>query len=132
MFQFEAPFPAPVTTSVLPNPEFSNPESLTDSVDPRRAMDGTLRTYIKRKDRCKMQWTFSLTRNKALEIYAFLVSYFASDIRVTDHENRVWIGNFTNNPFEFTGDRKAGPAVQNWPVGETYTTTLEFEGVEQI
>jgi len=120
------------TTTQLPNPQFSDQESLTAEVRPYHATDGTLYTYIKRKGgRRKMQWTFLLTRNKALELRAFLYSYFAATITVTDHNGRVWLGHFTNNPFEIKGERKAGPAVQGWPRGETNTVELEFEGVEQ-
>lgn len=132
MFEISAPYPGLQTTSLLPNPEFSDTESLTDVVVSKRATDGTLYTYVKTKGgRRKMQWSFRLTRNKGLEVRAFLLSYFASRIRVVDHNDRIWVGNFTNNPFEFVTDRKAGPAIQGWPKGETQTITLEFEGVEQ-
>lgn len=131
-FTIAAPFPAVQTTTVLPNPELSDAESLTDSLSARRAMDGTLYTYVKTKaGRRKLQWTFQLTRNKGLELRAFLLSYFASQLRVVDHLDRVWVGHFVNNPFELTTDRKAGPALQGLPRGETQSITLEFEGTEQ-
>lgn len=132
MFEISAPYPGLQTTSLLPNPEFSDTEALTDSVSLKRAVDGTLYTYVKTKGgRRKMTWTFRLTRNKGLELRAFLKSYFASKVYVVDHNARKWVGHFTNNPFEFTTDRKSGPAIQDWPRGESQTVTLEFEGVEQ-
>jgi len=130
-FQLEAPYPGIQTTSILANPQFSNGEGLADSVASKRATDGTLYTYVKRRNgRRKLNWTFLLVRPKALELRAFLTSYFASDVRVTDHSGRVWIGNFTNNPFEFTTDRRAAPDRGDLR-GELQTITLEFEGVEQ-
>lgn len=132
MFEIAAPYPGLELITVLPNPTFSDTEALTDSVSSKRAIDGTLYTYVKTKGgRRKLQWSFRLTRNKGLELRHFLLTYFASQIRVTDHNQRVWVGNLTNNPFEFVTDRKAGPAIQNWPKGETQTITLEFEGIEQ-
>jgi hypothetical protein len=132
MFQLQAPYPSVQTTSLLPNPQFSDGEALTDSVIPKRAMDGTLRTYVKRKNgRRKLTWTFKMTRNKGLEVRAFVLAYFASKVRVTDHNGRIWVGNFTNDPFEFETTEKAGPSIGGWPKGESQTITLEFEGIEQ-
>lgn len=132
MFIFEAPYPSIQTTSLLPNPQFSDQEGLLDSVTRKLAMDGTRYTYVKRRGgRRKMKWTFRLTRNKALEVRAYIRSYFASRVRVTDHNGRIWVGNFVNNPFEFEGTEKALPAITPLPRGETYTIEIEFEGVEQ-
>ena len=130
-FELRAPSPNLQTTTVLPNPDFSDQEALTSEVSTKRSLNGTVRTYVKTKNnRRKLQWTFNLTRNKSLELRAFINSYFASKIEIKDHRNRVWTGNFINNPFEFEGVRVAKPAIAPWPVGETYSITLEFEGAE--
>lgn len=131
MFQFQAPWPGLQTTTVLPNPRFGDQESLRAEVNAKRAVDGTRRTYVKRKGGRKLQWTFQLTRNKALELRAFITSYFASKIRVTDHAGRIWVGNFMNNPFEFDTVARAAPAISPMPRGELQTITIEFEGEEQ-
>ena len=132
MFQFQAPYPSIQTTSVLPHPRFGDAESLRVAVSMKRTMDGTRYTYIKRKgmNSRKLQWTFKLTRNKSLELRAFIQSYFASNIKVIDHNDRVWIGNFVNNPFEFSTDSRAAPAIAPMPRGESVIITLEFEGTE--
>lgn len=120
-FQLAAPHPGVQTISLLPNPQFSDGEALTASVTPKRATDGTLYTYVKTKGgRRKLNWSFRLARAKALELRAFLLSYFASKIQVTDHNGRVWVGNFTSNPFEIESSH---PQLDN--------ITIEFEGVEQ-
>ena len=132
MFTFEAPYPAIQTTSQLPNPQWSDQEGIQDTVTRKLAMDGTKFTYVKRRNgRRKLHWTFRLTRNKAAEFKAFLVSYFASKVRVTDHNGRVWVGNFTSNPFEFEGSGRAEPAIAPMPRGEWWNIEIEFEGVEQ-
>ena len=131
MFQLEAPYPTVQTTSILPNPEFGDSENLKAQVSTKRAMDGTRYTYVKRKGGRKLQWTFRITRNKGLELRAFIQSYFASQIKVTDHAGRVWIGHFTSNPFEFDTPTRAAPAIAPMPRGEYQTITIEFEGEEQ-
>lgn len=130
MFELAAPYPEIQTISLLGSPQFSDGEALTVTLSPKRATDGTLYTYVKTKaGRRKMTWTFRLPRAKALELRAFLLSYFASQIRVTDHNERIWVGHFTNNPFEFDTD-SGGPYIGSLR-GEMQSITLEFEGVEQ-
>ena len=132
VFTLAAPYPSLQTTTLLPNPQLSDQEGLTATVTRKTAMDGTRYSYVKRKgDRRKLKWTFRLMRNKGLELRAFIFAYFASPVKVIDHNGRAWIGNFTNNPFEFDTSQKAGPPIAPWPVGEAQMIDLEFEGVEQ-
>ena len=131
MFIFEAPYPAIQTTSLLPNPQFSDQEGSLATVTRKLAIDGTRYTYVKRRNRRKLKWTFQVTRNKGLEVRAFFQSYFASKVRVTDHNGRVWLGHFTSNPFEFDTTAAARPAIAPLPRGETQMIEVEFEGVEQ-
>ena len=42
-----------------------------------------------------MKWSFRVTRNKGLELRAFLFAYFASQVKIIDHNGRIWVGNFT-------------------------------------
>lgn len=119
------------TLTVMPNPQFSDQETNLNTVSRLTAMDGTRYTYVKRRPRRKLLWTFRLSRPKALEVRAFFLSYFASRIKITDHRNRVWIGNFTSNPFEFETQSRAEPAIAPMPRGETVSIDIEFEGEEQ-
>lgn len=131
MITLQAPHPGLQTTTFLPNPQFSDTEALTASLSVKRSLDGTLFTYKKTKGgRRKLTWTFTLTRPKALELRAFLLSYYASTVKVVDHNDRTWLGNFTNNPFEFESARRAAPAIGDL-APEACVITLEFEGVEQ-
>jgi len=132
MFEVAAPYPLLQTTTLLSDPQFSDQESLAVTVSRKTAMDGTRYTYVKRKDeRRKLKWSFRLSRNKGLELRAFIFSYFASKIKVIDHNDRIWIGNFTSNPFEFDTSDRAAPAIAPMPRGEIVNIEIEFEGVEQ-
>jgi len=126
--RISAPYPTLQTTSILPNPEFSNSENLRVELDIHRAIDGTVRTYVKKKYRQRrgLRWTFRLTRNKAIELREFLLSYHSSEFLVDDHEGRRWRAYVLNNPVDITMSNKAGPARHPWPVGETCTVQLEM------
>jgi hypothetical protein len=130
MFMLQAPYPGLQTSTVIPNPDFGDGENLAVELNKKHAMDGTLFTYVKRKGRRKLSWTFSLTRNKGLELRAFIQSYFASKLLVTDHNDRRWVGLLVNNPFEFETDRRSAPAIAPMPRGERQRITIEFEGEE--
>lgn len=133
MFRLEAPYPATKTTTALPNPQFSDQESLKKTVSRKLAMDGTRYTYVKTSGgRRKLRWSFRLSRPKGLELRAFIYCYFAQTIRIVDHNDRMWVGNFTSNPFEFTTDSKASPAIRPMPRGELQSIDIEFEGEEVI
>lgn len=131
LFFLQAPYPSLQTMTVLPSPKFSDSLALTDAVAVKRAMDGTRYTYVKTKGgRKKLKWEFLLTRNKGLELRAFIQSYFASQTLITDHLGRTWIGYFMSNPFEFDTPERGYPPRQGWPVGEVQAISIEFEGVQ--
>ena len=131
MFTLQAPLPVFQTTTFLPNPLLSDSEEVMASVTRKLAIDGTRYTYVKRKDRRKLRWIFRLTRNKALELRAFITSYFASKIQFTDHNNRVWGATLSTTLLSSTRTETPGPAIAPMPLGERVHIELEFEGVEQ-
>lgn len=123
-FLLQGPYPAIVSTTLLPSPDWGDSKALKGTVTYMRAIDGTLYTYVKQKgNKKKLQWTFELSRNKALELRAFLEAYFGEMIKITDHNNDVWIGYLVNNPFEFS----TKSAAQRWPGEEAMGVQLEFE-----
>lgn len=125
MFMMRAPYPAMQTTTLLPSPEWGDSKANTGTVQTMRAVDGTLYTYVKsRNSRMRYRWEFEISRHKALELRAFINSYFNKKMKVTDHDGDTYIGFLKNNPFEFVG---AGRAGEWWPGGETMTILLEFE-----
>jgi hypothetical protein len=124
----QAPWPALETTSVLPNPQFNDIIAPKNSVVIRRAMDGTKRTYVKSNARCKLNYTFMLSRDKALEVRAFLLSYYRAQIQLVNHLNDHWVGYLLNNPFEFLASSRA----DGTPGGEMFEFAMEFEGIRTV
>jgi hypothetical protein len=121
MVSLEAPYPLLQTTTLLPNPEFSDSEALTTEVKEHRSMIGTLYTYVKTKNnKRKLLMQFKLNRMKGLELRAFIRSYYLSKIRLTDHLEQVWVVNFISNPFEFDTSSD-----------ERQNISLEFEGIQE-
>lgn len=108
------------TVTYLPNPEFGDSEAILSEVQRKRALDGTLFTYIKTTQRRKLIFQFNLTREKSLELNAFFQAYHSETILLTDHNDVTWTGKFTSNPFDFNSNgRDEAQAIQ-----------FEFEGEE--
>lgn len=127
MFVMRAPFPFIATTTLMPSPVWSDSKNLTSIVTIMRAMDGTPYTYVTSKSGRRLyQWTFELSRHKALELREFFDAYFSQKIKVTDHNGDIIIGYIKNNPFDFAGAGRAGPT---WPGEETMSITIELEEV---
>lgn len=127
MFFIRAPYPSIQVTMELPSPHWSDSVALASTLQMLRAMNGTQYTYVHaRNGRKKFQWDFTLSRNKALELRAFLKVYYRFQVQVIDHSDATWVGYLINNPFESAG---SGRAV-DFPGGETMDITLEFEEVE--
>lgn len=120
MFKIEAPYPAIVATTILPDPEFSDQEGNAITLNIKRSINGTRRTYVKKPGRKKLQWEFEMERLKAYELRTLLELYNSKQVRITDHNDRVWVGYFTVNPVEFE------TISDEWR-----SITLEFEGSEQ-
>lgn len=124
MFTLRAPYPSIQVTTLLPSPTFGDSRALTATVSSMRAMDGTLYTNVKtRSGRKRFQWDFEISRHKAIELRAFINSYYGHCIQATDHNGESWVGYLKNNPFEFVGGGRAA----GWPGDETMSITIEFE-----
>jgi len=126
--RFGAPYPTMQTFSYLPNPEFGDLEGGRTSPVIMRAIDNTRYTYVKAKDlRKRLQLQFTLTRAKALELRAFIVSYYRSRVQLVDHLGQKWVGYITTNPNEFETTGRAAGA----PGDELQSIQIEFEGIKQ-
>lgn len=123
-FRLAAPYPALSTTTILPSPVWGDTKATTGTVTTMRSVDGTLYTYVKsRNGRKRFRWDFEISRNKALELRAFISSYFSKPMRITDHDGDSFIGYLINNPFELGGVSRA----KGWPGNESMSISLEFE-----
>jgi len=129
MFILQAPYPAISLTTFLPNPQLGDSISPTCSLDKKFAKDGTRYIYVKSRDsRKKMVWTFVLSQAKSLELQAFFDIFNSEQIKITDHLNKIYIGYFTSNPFEFESIRRAVASPGNY---SQHQIQVEFEGFQQ-
>lgn len=125
----QAPYPALRTTTFLPNPQHGDSKSHVATVDFKRSMDGQRYTYVKSKDsRMKLVWTFIISQHKALELQAFFDAYNSEEMKVTDHNGKVYIGYITNNPFELEALRRAASSPG---LNTQHQIQIVFEGFEQ-
>lgn len=126
----QAPYPALETSTYLPNPQLGDSVGSTNTLDFKRSMNGTKYVYVKSRDRRKkLLWSFLISQHKALELQAFFEAYNSSDIKVTDHIGKIYVGNFTSNPFEFEALRRSIASPGNFSL---HQIQLEFEGFEQV
>ena len=124
MFVLRAPYPSLRTTTLLPSPRFSDQDAIRATVKTVRSMNGAHYTYVMSRDGLhKLKWEFQLSRHKAMELREFIDVYNSELIKITDHNEAVWIGYLKNNPFEFTNDSRAA----GWPGDELTSVALEFE-----
>lgn len=128
MIKLRAPYPTLQTMMVLPNPEFGDSEASQDKVSVRRAMDGTMYSYVESaQGNTELDFDLKLTRMKALELIAFMRSYQASTIQLTDHLDKVWLGTIKSELIEAAADA----IDRTKPGGEQVSVRFQFEGVLQ-
>jgi|WetSurMetagenome_2_1015567.scaffolds.fasta_scaffold01440_3 hypothetical protein len=127
MFIIEAPYPDIQTTTVLPSPSWGDAVEAVATVKALRAMNGKLYTYTQSKDqRKKCRWEFTVSRDKGLEVKAFLACYYLTKVKITDHDGVVWIGYIQNNPNDLMGAGHAG----GFPGSEIANFSIDFEESE--
>lgn len=129
-FVIQVPYPGILSTHYLPNPQLGDSIGSTGTLESRRAMDGTKYFYVKSRDkRKKLLWTFALSQDKALEMQAFFEVHSAKQVRITDHIGKVYVGNFTTNPFEFEAVGRSVASPSNYSL---HQIQFEFEGFEEV
>jgi len=116
MFRLEGPYPQISTIILLPSPRMSNVEAIKATVDVQRYMDGTVRTYIRRRPgRKKHLFEFLVTIDKAEEIEGFVKRYPGRRIRAIWRE--TILGFMILNPVEKAG-QDGGSYIMNLEIEE--------------
>lgn len=116
MFRLEGPYPTLTTIVLLPSPRMSNVEAIKATVNVQRYMDGTVRTYIRRRPgRKRHLFEFLVTRDKAEEIEDFVKRYPGRRVRVVWRE--TILGFMILNPVERAG-QDAGSYIVNLEIEE--------------
>jgi hypothetical protein len=115
MFRLEGPYPLLATTILLPSPRMSNIEAIKSTVAIKRYMDGSIRTYIRRKPgRKRHLFEFLVTVDKAEQLEDFVKRYPGRMVRVVWRD--VIFGHLVLNPVERAGQD-----------GKSYIVNLEIE-----
>ena len=120
----QSPFEGPETIITLPKPLVGNTENIVSDLLLKKSMNGVKRTYIKTNESRRLTYTFSMTRDKGLELENFFKLHNGHKMRLTTWEAEVWRVNLITNPLDFNQPRRGavcGPQVE---------IDLEFEGVK--
>ena len=127
--QLAAPFEGPKTITILPNPDFGDEEAIDTTLNYAESMDGTPYTYVERSGnfRIRMQFT-NQGRGKMLEVQEFLQFYAGEEIKLTDHNDRIWQVVYVPNQTIFTHDKRSYNS--GGPRKEAGSFSLEFTGVQ--
>lgn len=113
---------------VLPNPQFGDTESPQDKVNVRRAMDGTMYSYVQSSEgNTELDYDLKVTRMKALEFFVFVKAYQASQIQLTDHLGKVWLGTIKSDVVDLVTQA----IDRTKPGGEQVAIRFQFEGILQ-
>jgi len=120
----QAPYPKVEASIVLPAPELDDKENNVSDMFVKRAMDGTRRVYVKRSPSRRLAYTFDLTRQKGLELEAFLNTYNHEHFIMQNWKGEIWDVQLLTNPLDFVQNRRHGPDGANVGIN------LEFEGVK--
>jgi hypothetical protein len=102
MFVIQAPHRLVNATTVLPNPEWGDSKALIAEIDLQIAMDGSAFAVTSDSGEQKLQYAWTLTRSKALELDAFINVYAGQTWRLTTHEDEVWIVKLDTDVIDFT------------------------------
>jgi len=118
----QAPCPGIETTIQLPKPLLQDGENLVSQLSQHQSVDGTLYTYVNRLDDRRLDYTFSLTRAKAVELEDFIDRYTGVEIQLTNWKGEVWKVKLVTNPVQFIATRFGAPG------GPGTDVSLTFEG----
>ena len=87
-------------------------------------MNGYKRTYIKHNNNRRLTYTFSIVREKGLELEYFFKQHNGHSMKLITWEAEIWRVFLITNPLNFNQPRRSaicGPQVE---------IDLEFEGVK--
>lgn len=103
----------------LPNAELGDTDNIQSTMEIKRALDGTKRTYVKSSTDRLLSYTFRLTPPKAAELEVFLDANRANSFRLHNHLDEDWRVKLISNPIDFV---QVGP--------NEVTVNLQFQGVK--
>ena len=111
----------------LPNAEWGDGEGNTGKFTLKRAVNGKVYTYVKNTNKRKLNYTFTLGRQKSIELREFLRTENTKFIELHNWKGEIWITNLITNPPEFSPKSRG---VGCYPRDERVEVSLEFEGIK--
>jgi len=128
---FEYPTTSPTHTATLPSPQLGNGEVQDIKTKFRRAMDGTMHSFISTPALRILTLSFTgVKRSQYMDLINLLLASSGSEVKYTDYDSVVWEGRIINDPAEFTADGPLDSENQASSVDcvEAYSFSLQFEG----
>lgn len=125
-----APYPKTKVTMILPAPNFGNIRASQSSIQMKRSMTGEVWTYIRPNDADVIELTFSLSRQKDLELGEFVRVYHTATWKITDHNGNNWKCQLVGEPIKRIA-RARNNATSSSTGGEVINVRLKFS-VEAI
>ena len=104
--RLEGPYDAPITVTLLPNPEKGDEESLDIETSLRRSMNGAYYTYVKSGPNRKLVYNFeNVGRGQILECIEFFKKFRGQFVKLTNFRNETWKVIINDDTFDFTTDK---------------------------
>ena len=126
----EAPWPAVIQITHLPDPLFGDGQALSSKMVLKRSILADTITHIKTTgNRFIFNYSFNLTRMKFLELRDFFEEFAKETWRITDQHDRKIVGKCKTNPLVGTIEGHSVYCPDD-PLGsnERVNVSIEFEG----
>jgi len=125
MITLAYPAAAPTQTITLPNPDYSNVETLDIKTTFAKAMSGKIRSWRKTPVAHRLSMTIKgMDDTQSTNLLAMTVNSMSGDILLTDHRGAQWTVRIITNPVSlvYTRDDREGTDA------EQSSASIEFEG----
>lgn len=99
--ELRAPYPGNKVTTILPKPQFQDIRKPESTIQVKRFINGGRKVYTNTTDTIQLTLPFLLTRQKSLELEAFLRSYQSADIQIDLYDGSRWKAKLTGRTFGY-------------------------------
>lgn len=121
-----APYPSPKVTMHLPKADFRDSRAPQTDILVKRSMLGRTITYVKSNSWETLFLPFRLTRQKSLEVEAFVNSYQSASWEVTIYDGSRWECKLPGRPLTRTAVDRFGGSKPALTGEELIELTFEF------
>lgn len=92
----------PERVIILPRPVFGDSQGFTNELTVKKSVNNKLYTTVKEVNTEVLKYSLQLDKQKALELYSFLLLTQGRNVKLTDWKDQKWIVDIVNNPSEFS------------------------------